>query len=330
MPTTVTSKIGATNSPTTMDYSTLQAWEDACPANLVTDDKIWKGECYDQGEFTGTSTRLTISGETTDATRYVWLTCAAGASFKDKAGVRTTALAYNASNGVAIRVTSVSGITISIATNNTLVEGLQAAYNGAYGQSAIGVSGTGVRVSQCILKNFSTAGGQAAQGVQSAVFTNCLLEVGVNGNAQRGQYFGCTFVRTGTAGGTGVSSQYNQAVLKNCAVFNFTTLKSGTLAAGSDYNATDLATAWGTGSNNLNSLTFASQFVSSSDFRAVDTGGLKAGTPDSTNTPNDITGFARDATTPYIGCWEVVAAAAGGSPGIIGGGVGSGAYILGA
>ena len=38
MPTTTTKTIGSTG-----DYSTLQAWEDACPANLVTADEIWRG-----------------------------------------------------------------------------------------------------------------------------------------------------------------------------------------------------------------------------------------------------------------------------------------------
>ena len=69
MPTTVVKSIGTTG----RDYSTLQAWEDACPANLVSDDKIWKGECYNDSEFTS---GLHVSGITTDSTRYVWLTAA--------------------------------------------------------------------------------------------------------------------------------------------------------------------------------------------------------------------------------------------------------------
>ncbi len=73
MPTDVIKTIGQTSSPITPDYSTLQAWEDASPANLVTADQRWIGECLDQGTFTGA---LTISGTTVDATRYTILRCA--------------------------------------------------------------------------------------------------------------------------------------------------------------------------------------------------------------------------------------------------------------
>ena len=96
MPTPVVSSIGTTG----RDYSTLQAWEDACPANLVTADQIWKGECYNDSEFTA---KVVISGQTTDATRYVWLTAAAGQSFQDHASARTNPLVYDQSKGVGVR-----------------------------------------------------------------------------------------------------------------------------------------------------------------------------------------------------------------------------------
>ena len=87
------------------DYSTLQAWEDACPANLVTDGNIWRGECYNDSEFSSSGTLVTIAGITTDATHYVELTTATGHSFQDHADVRTNALKYNQSNGVGLKTT---------------------------------------------------------------------------------------------------------------------------------------------------------------------------------------------------------------------------------
>jgi len=39
MPTTTVKVIG-----TSGDYTTIQGWEDACPANIVTTDEIWEGQ----------------------------------------------------------------------------------------------------------------------------------------------------------------------------------------------------------------------------------------------------------------------------------------------
>src|SRR5262245_24237165 len=97
MPTTVTKTIGTAGG---RDYSTLQAWEDACPADLTSVDQIWKGEAYNDSEFTAA---LAVAGITTDSTRYPWLTAATGQSFQDNANVRTNALRYNQSNGVGLQ-----------------------------------------------------------------------------------------------------------------------------------------------------------------------------------------------------------------------------------
>ena len=113
----------------------------------------------------------------------------------------------------------------------------------------------------------------------------------------------------------GVRAVYATIKTVNCAVFGFTDgweTSTGASYTGSDYNATDDTTV-PVGSNNVTSLTFADQFESTTnDFRAVDTGDLQAGTPDATNSPDDISGLTRDATTPWIGCWEVEGAAPSG------------------
>lgn len=64
MATDVVSSIGTAGT-----YTTLQAWEDACPADLVASDQRWIGELKNQ-EFTSGSTVLTIAGQTTDSTLY--------------------------------------------------------------------------------------------------------------------------------------------------------------------------------------------------------------------------------------------------------------------
>ena len=116
MVTTVVKSIGTAS----RDYSTLQAWEDAAPANLVTADQVWKGECYNDSTFTA---GVTISGITTDATRYIWLTAAAGQSFADHP---ENALDYNAANGVAI---SAYDVCIVSSVVNVKIDRLQTTEN---------------------------------------------------------------------------------------------------------------------------------------------------------------------------------------------------------
>jgi hypothetical protein len=52
------------------DYSTLQAWEDASPANLVTDGNIWRGLMLSGFNASASGTILTIAGSTVDSTHY--------------------------------------------------------------------------------------------------------------------------------------------------------------------------------------------------------------------------------------------------------------------
>jgi hypothetical protein len=54
-------------------YNTLQAWEDDRQGDLVTDDRLEVGVCYNDGAFTDP---LTISGSITNGNRYMTLTVA--------------------------------------------------------------------------------------------------------------------------------------------------------------------------------------------------------------------------------------------------------------
>lgn len=299
MPTTVTKVIG-----TGGDYTTIQAWEDALPADLVAGDTLQIGECKNQ-TF---SESVTISGQTTDATRYVHLRCQSGASFMDNANVRTNALRYNTANGMAVE----GNPALTIGTNFTRVTGVQARQV-SYAKAIDIASGvTNVLLDSCIGKDGAGGTNLAVFSLgdsTSNVYVNCLAEATAGGNdfgfEGRGQCYGCTAVAGASNTRSAFRSSYNLMVVKNCAGFGFASFANGTTAAGSDYNATDDSSA-STGTHNVTSLVFADQFVSTSnDFRAVSTGGLKAGTPDSINTPDDISGLTRDAVTPWIGAWEV-------------------------
>lgn len=309
MPTTVTSSIGATG----RDYSIMQAWEDACPANLVTSDQIWKGECYNDSEFTSA---LTISGITTDSTRYVWLTAAAGQSFQDHADVRTNPLYYDKSKGVGIKVASAT--VISSTVNYTVISRLQVWLSSGFLNRTIDMSGSDCVAKDCIFVSSYDYSVFSFGAVASNKAINCAfisLHSGTATPCRSGTYINCTNVRPSgyTAGGTAFARNYGLSV-KNSAVFGFTTFRSGTGSSyyTGSYNGSDCS-ADAQDTNSTGGLTFADCFESTTnDFR------LKAGSPligagntDATNAPLDISGFTRGTgTAGDIGAWEYGASTA--------------------
>lgn len=309
---TVTKSIGTSG----RDYSTLQAWEDALPANMVSDGNAQVGECYNDSEF---SAGLTIAGQTTDATNSIKLKCGAGQSFYDNASKTTNPLKYDQANGVGVSVTSINPLMI-ITSLNVTIEGLQLKNAGQFGtgQGITTLSLTQV-VKNCIVEaHTSTTGSDGVIRSTPGKFINCLF-ISTNGGVgcislgSNSEYYNCTCVQTNPGGGSGKGfrGNYDAPVALNCASFNFA---GGAFGAGfggsSNYNAADDTSA--PGANSVQSLSYAAQFVDTStgDFRAAPSGGLpNAGTPDATNTNNlDIILQARSLSTPTIGCWEVVSA----------------------
>lgn len=328
MATIVTSSIGSAGG---RDYSTLQAWEDACPANLVTADQVWKGEAYNDSEFlaTGVSSVLcTIAGHTTDPTRYVWLTVASGQSFQDNAGVRTNALRYNQTNGVGFRNSGQYGQVLLISDTDTHLDRFQVSCSHAQAVVAVQINAGRGRGNNLLLQQHSTfSNTPPLVSTSQEIWTNVLaIKFGTAGGgflntASSGtscQYIGCAAVRPSdlTAGGTGFASPYaDGTVVVSCAVFGFTTaVTNGT--ATSKNNATDLASGL-PGSNNQHSVTysqttpFTDADKDSLDLRAIAATSLAAnGFLDATNAPNDISNTVR-ANPPTIGAWELVAAVGG-------------------
>lgn len=319
MPTTVTKSIGTSS----RDYSTLQSWEDACPANLVSADQIWKGECYNDSEF---SAGVTISGQTTDSTRYVWLTAAAGQSFQDNANVRTNALAYSVANGVGITSSTAQNYVVDASSQYTRIDRLQVKTTtwGSYkGNSCLSAAATGVVVRDCVLQqtltNTSYPGRPMNFGGLSSVAANVVaIQHATNSSAvsvvSTVTLRNITAVAVSANSAAGVSLSYFGGSIQNQAVFNFASAYSGTNGGTISYWGTDLSSV-GSGSNHQTSLTFANCFENTStDFR------LKVGSPligtgntDATNAPNDISGTARDAGTGGdIGAWEYTSGGGGG------------------
>ena len=319
---TVTKSIGSGGG---RDYSTLQAWEDALPANLVTDGNAQVGECYNDSEFTA---KLSISGQTTNSTNNITLKAASGQSFYDHANKLTNRLAYNQSNGVAIRTTaSYDGTVILVDTNNVTLRGLQVKSTGV-GTFTISHNGgpTGFVIDKCIVSGVSRSNlnsfvvgiyGSTSNRITNSLVildsnaANSLLQLGLGAKA-----INCTLVRPSnrTAGGRVATAPYATSTIRNCAIFGFTSAPSGTFDS-DGHNVTDYTSAPGS-TGNVTSATYANQFVQSStgssveDFRIVGTGADldDAGVTDTTNIPagDDIVGQTR--STWDVGCWEYVSA----------------------
>lgn len=311
MTTTVVKTIG-----TGGDYTTIQAWEDAAPANLVTVDQIWRGECKNQ-VFTES---VSISGSTSDSTRYKELTTEAGASFSDNASVQTNALRYNTANGACVtRGTAWAAAVVSNSEGYARVSKLQIAATHstvvAYSSAASTSS-----VDQCVIEYTNTVGDIAVYLYGGAKIKNSLVVCRAasasnaivslrNGSAA----YNCTFVSTVSTANNGVYGSYSASTVQNCAVFGATTFGAGTAAtcttsysnAGSlPSGVTSVAydTSTGSGFENITDAT--------RDFR-IKTGSalLDVGTTDSTNAANDIAGTARPQGSAYdVGAWEYVSA----------------------
>lgn len=310
MATTVTSTIGSTG-----DYSTLQAWEDACPSNLVTDDKIWRGEAQNQ-EFTA---NLSFGGVTTDSTRYIELTTVSGASFRDNSNVRTNALRYNASNGAAVNK-SVSILNAYVRISNFQIK--ETTYGSALYTNS---SATSHRIENCILETTvdSVVYGETSGGThtyKNVIFIHDTPSTNKQSvqcrNAGNYYFYNCTNVRPSNRSATGNAwfGDWANMYFYNCAAFGFGAFSNGW--SNGSHNASDNSISFG--SSNQASLTYADQFEttttasSAHDFRTkagatlIDTGTDLSGS----GVTDDISGTARGATYD-IGAWEITGGGGG-------------------
>lgn len=317
---TVTKTIGSSS----RDYTDIQAFVTALPANLVTDGNSYVGECYNDSEFTGTGTLVTFSALTTDSTHTVTVTAAAGQSYRDNASVRTNALKYNVSNGVGVRKTDdysnlflmsgvVNYLTISRLqlSKSATGPGSSIYHDTAGGANLVlrdlicehlGNSGTGI---------FVSGGALLVNVLFIARSSNAITAFGQGNAGGNATFIACGAVRPSdfTAGGTGFNRSYGSPVLTSCYSFGFTTASSSGFGAGSSNNATEQSSI--AGSSNQTSMTYNSSTPftnaadSTRDFRSIASTSLVAnGLLDATNAPNDISGTARPSNSD-IGVWQV-------------------------
>jgi hypothetical protein len=340
MPTTVTKTIGSAS----RDYASVKAWVDACastyPSGLVAADVIWKGELYNDSEFGsvayGGDNSCIWAGTTitTDATRYLWLKCATGQSFQDHADDATLPLRYDQSKGVGFRVTGnyqeiIGAHSSGTSTTKMVVEGIQMFYDSTYSSNYyIPIQGGNLTLNGCLLQDLRTGGTicVALSDNEDDVLINCVFVS--RGSSFSGTYIrgggairNCTVVRPSDLGGGGEGIANNAGLyplVKNCAVFGFTTPFAGTIASytsGSGNNASSVASGSIPGSSNQASLTYTSQFEvttdAARDWRAKSGGSIIAnGARDQTYTADlDIIGASRSTSTPTIGAREFISGA---------------------
>lgn len=324
MPTITVKSIGATG----RDYSTIQAWEDACPANIVTSDEIWKGECYNDANpaFTvNNATVLNASGITNDGTRFLWLTTASGQGFADSSGAASWNLRYDATRGVAVNITGNYSGGFHCGSVRVLIEGLQIKMAASWLNGFLHSGAACLR--RCLIESAKTTPANSGGRV-----INCLVvDTGSGFNklaVYDAVYIASTVVRPSDAssGGTAFDTTYSfYPDLRSNAVFGFATNFGGTIASydNSNNNASNSASVPGTSPQT--SLTYTDQFEntanSTRDWRVksgsalISNGSREQGTEGTFSALGtndlDILGRARSTTTPTIGCWEVISGGGG-------------------
>ena len=310
MATTVVKTIG-----TGGDYSTLQAWEDACPANLVSADQIWQGQCKNQ-EFVVSGTVLTISGTTVDATHYVELTTEAGASFVDHADKATNALRYNTANGAALRGSGAWVSSFAINQQYTRISKLQFSnsFNGSGSGLTIFAESGLTWFDRCIVEGH----GRSITGVfdlygAGSVVSNCVLIQKNNLNtatiAQIGgaSAYNVTLAALGTTADIGIKVLYG-ATLTNVYVGNAATTFSSANTATNCYTSQSSPPAGWTNAA-FSTATFENVTSGTHDLRLKAGSALiNAGANSATYSPTDIIGTARTSGAYDVGAWEYVAA----------------------
>lgn len=321
MPTTVVKTIIAAGGG---DFTTLQAWEDAAPANLVTADQIWEGQV--SGTITITSgVALTVSGSTSDSTRFKRLKAVAGGSFRDHASVQSNALRVNSANGATITSNASYALLMNIGEEFFRIEGLQLESTGAVtgGFDATSIAGTfTLDMDGCIVEVIRLAAPCVAVAGSGCRVRNSLLVHRGSGATVIAEFhsgasgYNNTYAVPSdkTAAANAIVGTYGSPVQSNCAFYGCTAVKTG----GNTPTYTTCYSSVGSPPSGVTTAAYnTTQFVNitdaTRDYRIPTGSALKdTGTTDSTNAANDIARTARPSGPAYdVGCWEFVTAASG-------------------
>ncbi|OGS36692.1 MAG: hypothetical protein A2293_13390 [Elusimicrobia bacterium RIFOXYB2_FULL_49_7] len=158
----------ATDYPATVGrwFNTLQAWESAREGNLVSDNRIEKGICYNDEMFTE---NLRIAGSISDASHYMWLTVANGERHNGTAGT-----------GVTLDPAG-TGHAITVLDSFAIVEGLEVKGWGAPGMcnQGITVAGAHTQIRYCLVHDevgYNYGSGISFTGNDVKIYRNIVYE----------------------------------------------------------------------------------------------------------------------------------------------------------
>lgn len=289
MPTTVTSTIRSSGGT----YTSLSAWFAVKQGNIVTADQVQVAECYDDWA-TGLDDAVTITGATTDSTRYYKITVASG---NRHTGIPQTGFFIK-------RAHTGSGI-IRLDQNYTEVEWLdvEQTSTGDDYKAFITVAGkTGIKITNCLAKSVANAAG-ASFYIPDATAICCLAyestRTGFGLNAGSSTY-NCTSAECRF----GFSADSTAPIIKNCVSYNSSYSNYfNVTGTNCDYNATSTGSDDAPGANSVISVA-SGDFVNaaSNDFHLASGSALiGAGTNLYSTFTTDIDGD----TWPSSGAWDI-------------------------
>lgn len=298
MPTTITKTIG-----TGGDYSTITAWWASIPANLVTADEVHIGQLLNQEH---TTFPAPFSGKTTDATRYIELTAAPGASWTD---LPSSPMRY----GFGARVLGTGDFTAPFRPDggqNLYLSKIQFKNSGAAAaMDAINYDGR-FFLDRVLVETQSGNGSFPATSVDGPIKQSVVIQYGgpsaavlyVRGGTDGRGVYGCTVAVVGTASAaSGIGGDFDTVPIVNCAIFGATTALSGSSTFNVSGCATDQASPPTGFTTRAYSTSTGAQFENISlgthDLRIKSASALVGlGVVDTVNCLNDCYGAARGST----------------------------------
>lgn len=302
MPTTITKTIRASGG----DYTTLSAWEAALPASLVTADEQHTAVCYNDWP-SGLNDPVTISGSTTDATRYIKVTVAAGHRHDGTTGHTGFYLKGNKGSNdryfkSSVAYTQLEWLDVEHTRNTNSAGAIESNQSYCSVKYCIGKCATTSLTAYAI-----AIAGTSNTESEWPVVENCLAinaQVGFRNNADavrlRAKYYNCTAIACGT-GFTGAATVPGTAI--NCVAHDCTTGFTTGWQAASGYNASSDTTATTIFSNSVSGIVDA-DFVDATggDFHLASGSALIGGGSNLYSLfTDDIDGDIR----PSSGAWDI-------------------------
>lgn len=287
------------------DYTTLSAWEAALPASLVTADEQHTAVCYNDWP-SGLDDTVSISGSTTDSTRYIKVSVASGHRHD---GTPQTGFHIKGDSGGATTPKFTVDVSYSV-IDGVDVDNTRAAQL-AYGFNTTSTSAPGIIYYDCIGRSntgkaFASNSGTNYSSTRTT-FIGCLAHDSGQGFARtdtvRSRYNAYNCVAANCDVGF-ASGSTNKAAIKNCVAYNSSTIdfENQVDATNSGYNASSdsSASVFTGGVTGISSDDFVD--AANNDFHlAAGSALIGAGANLYSKFTTDIDGDAR----PASGAWDI-------------------------